>query len=108
MQASDRADADLNSEQSAGLFHIAQEALANIAKHARARTVIISLRREGQSVLLSVQDDGRGFDLPNVQSYAGHGLQNMNERARALRAELRVTSAPGQGTKIEVQLPMKK
>jgi two-component system sensor histidine kinase DevS len=108
VQASDRADADLVPDQSAGLFHIAQEALANIAKHAKARNVIIGLKRDTLAVILSVQDDGRGFDLPNVQSYTGHGLQNMQERAKALGAEFKVMSAVGKGTKIEVRLPMKK
>jgi signal transduction histidine kinase len=108
IQAADRADADLTGDQSAGLFHITQEALANVAKHARARSVLISLRHEGSSVVLAVQDDGRGFDMPNVQSYAGHGLQNMQERARALGADVQVTSAIDQGTTIEVRLPMKK
>ena len=73
--------------------------MANIAKHARARSVIINLRRDGQQVVLSVQDDGRGFDLAGVEQYAGHGLQNMQERARALGADFEVTSAAGQGTR---------
>ena len=47
VQTADRADADLTTEQSAGLFHITQEALANIAKHARARNVMMNLRRDG-------------------------------------------------------------
>ena len=100
IQAADRVDADLTGDQSAGLFHITQEALANVAKHARARSVTIGLRREGASVVLAVQDDGRGFDMANVQPYAGHGLQNMQERARALGADVQVTSALDQGTTI--------
>jgi two-component system sensor histidine kinase DevS len=108
VQASDRADGDLTPDQSTGLFHIAQEALANIAKHAKARSVIISLQRDTLAVTLFVQDDGRGFDLPNVQSYTGHGLQNMQERAKTLGAEFKVISAVGKGTKIEVKLPIQK
>jgi signal transduction histidine kinase len=108
VQASDRVDAELTTEQSAGLFHIAQEALANIAKHAKARKVIIGVQRDTQGVTLSVQDDGRGFDQAKVQSYAGHGLQNMQERAKTLGTEFKVTSAIGGGTRIEVRLPAKK
>jgi two-component system sensor histidine kinase DevS len=89
-----------------GLFHITQEALANIAKHARARNVLMNLRRESSSVILSIQDNGRGFDATTVKAYTGHGLRNMQERARALDAQLRIDSTPGQGTLIEVKLPV--
>jgi signal transduction histidine kinase len=107
VQTAERADADLTSEQSSGLFHIAQEALANVAKHAKARNVTISLRRQAQTVYLSLKDDGRGFDQSNVQLYAGHGLRNMQERARAMGAELKVDSSLGVGTQIEVRVPVK-
>jgi two-component system, NarL family, sensor histidine kinase DevS len=108
VQTADRADADLKTDQSTGLFHITQEALANIAKHARARNVTMNLRRDGSFVILSIQDDGHGFDTSTVKAYTGHGLQNMQERARALGAQLRIDSAPGQGTLVEVKLPVAK
>ena len=106
VQTADRADADLTTDQSTGLFHITQEALANIAKHARARHVTMNLRRDGTLVILSIQDDGRGFDTSTVRAYTGHGLRNIQERARALGAQLRLESQPGQGTLIEVKLPV--
>jgi signal transduction histidine kinase len=106
VQTADRADADLTTEQSVGLFHITQEALANIAKHARARNVLMNLRRESSAVILSIQDNGRGFDATTVKAYTGHGLRNMQERASALDAQLRIDSTPGQGTLIEVKLPV--
>ncbi len=108
VQTNERADSDLTADQSAGLFHVAQEALANIAKHARARSVIINLRREGQQVILSVADDGRGFDMLNVKQYSGHGLRNMQERAHAMGADFETTSAVGQGTRIVVRVTVKK
>ncbi len=108
VQMADRADANLTPDQSTGLFHIAQEALANIAKHARARHVIINLRREGPGVVLAIRDDGRGFDTSTVKAYTGHGLRNMQERAHALGAQLRIDSSPEQGTLIEVELPVTK
>ncbi len=61
-----------------------------------------------RQMALDLFSDGRGFDLPNVQSYSGHGLQNMQERAEVLGAEFKVISAVGKGTKIEVKLPVKK
>jgi signal transduction histidine kinase len=106
VQTADRADADLTTDQSTGLFHITQEALANVAKHARARHVTMNLRRDGALTVLSIQDDGRGFDTSTVKAYTGHGLQNMQERARALGAQLRIDSILGQGTLIEVKLPV--
>ncbi|CAG0936106.1 two-component system, NarL family, sensor histidine kinase LiaS [Thermoflexales bacterium] len=106
VQTADRADADLTTDQSTGLFHITQEALANIAKHARARTVTMNLRREGPLVILTIQDDGRGFDTSTVKAYTGHGLQNMRERARAMGAQLHLESIAGQGTLLEVRLPV--
>ena len=106
VQTADRADADLTTEQSVGLFHITQEALANIAKHARARNVLMNLRRESAAVVLSIQDNGRGFDTSTVKTYTGHGLRNMQERAGALDAQLRIDSTPGQGTLIEVRMPV--
>ena len=57
-------------------------------------------------MILSIQDDGRGFDTSTVKAYTGHGLQNMQERARALDAQLRIDSTPGQGTLVEVKLPV--
>jgi len=106
VQTADRADADLTTEQSLGLFHITQEALANIAKHARARNVLMNLRRESAFVILSIHDNGRGFDTTTVKTYTGHGLRNMQERASALDAQLRIDSTPGQGTLIEVKMPV--
>ena len=98
----------MTTDQSTGLFHITQEALANIAKHARARTVTMNLRRDGPLVILTLRDDGRGFDTSTVKAYTGHGLQNMQERARAMGAQLHLDSVPGQGTLIEVKLPVAK
>ena len=107
VQTNERADTDLTADQSAGLFHIAQEALANIAKHAKARNVVINLRRDGSQVVLSLMDDGRGFDMSNVKRYSGHGLQNMQERAHAMGADFEVTSEVGQGTHIIVRINLK-
>ncbi len=93
-------------ERATGLFHIAQEGLANVAKHAQARHVGLSLRRDGEALLLELQDDGRGFDPQTVTPHAGHGLRNMEERARLLQGEWRVDSAPGAGARIRVRLPL--
>lgn len=98
---SQRASQDI----SIGLFHIAQEGLANVAKHARARNVDLSLARAGGRLVFELRDDGRGFDPQNVQRYAGHGMRNMEERARLLNGEWLVDSKPNGGTRIRVTIP---
>lgn len=92
-------------EAAAALLHIAQEALANAGKHARAKRVRVSLKRVDGRVVLEVSDDGRGFD-PSARPHAlGHGLSNMSERARHVGGELIIASRPGAGTTVTVRLP---
>jgi signal transduction histidine kinase len=98
--------AAIESNLATGLFHIAQEGLANIAKHAQARHVRLSVGRDGDNLVLELQDDGRGFDPQSVMSYAGHGMRNMEERARLLNGEWRVDSAPNAGTRLRVRLQL--
>ncbi len=86
------------------VFFIAADALTNITRHARARSAELRLVRQGPAVVLTVRDDGVGFD-PNVQG-DGHGLGNMAERARALGGRFVVESAPGGGTRVQVELPI--
>ncbi len=88
------------------LFHICQEALANIAKHARARHVSMNLWTTSERVLLEISDDGRGFDTAKTQLSLGHGLANMQTRAHNAGGDLEVTSEPGRGTTILVWLPL--
>jgi two-component system NarL family sensor kinase len=87
-----------------GLFRIAQQAVANAIKHARAAHVVIRLTRSAADVGLRVEDDGDGFDPPTV---AGDrfGLVGMRERARLLGGALVVESAPGAGTALDVRVP---
>ena len=86
------------------LFRIAQEALANIARHARARHVWLQLERQGDAMILTIRDDGQGFDSGAL--HAGMGLSNLRERARALGAVAEIQSAPGQGAAIRVRTPL--
>lgn len=86
---------------------VAQEAIANVVKHAAARTVRVRLSYEVRGVRLSVIDDGRGFAVdPGFRAYGGHwGLLGMRERASHVRGKLSVRSAPGYGTKIVLLAP---
>jgi len=88
------------------LFHIAQEALANTAKHARASRVVVSLRQSSESeLILQIIDNGHGFEVETQPGLLGHGLSNMHERARQLGGELELVSSPGEGTTITVRIP---
>ncbi len=87
------------------LFHICQEALANIAKHAHARHVNITLWTSNQRTLLEINDDGVGFDVSKTRQVIGHGLANMQTRAHQAGGEIEFSSEPGNGTTILVWVP---
>ena len=89
------------------LYRIAQEALTNLAKHAKARHVDISLKREPEGITLTIADDGIGFDPSTTarpDSETGWGMIGMRERAEAVGGKLTVDSAPGKGTRIKVTI----
>ncbi len=86
------------------VFRITQEALNNAAKHARARRVEVSLRRDAAHLLLDVRDDGRGF-APGERASGGMGIAQMKQRAREAGGTLHIRSQPGEGTRVQVALP---
>ncbi len=90
-----------------GLFRIAQEALTNVSKHARATQIRITLETGADNVRLTIADDGVGFDPTLLREHgegSGWGLINIRERAEALGGKLQVDTAPGKGTRISVQV----
>lgn len=97
--------ANLPQPQALALFHICQEALANIAKHAKAHHVDVTVWTTAERVLLEVRDNGRGFDLEKVKLTIGHGLSNMETRAVNAGGEVDITSEPGNGTTILAWVP---
>lgn len=92
----------LPAEVQVGIYRICQEALNNVAKHAKAGNVAISLEHAGTAIELSIRDDGRGFD-PGQTASGHYGLAMMQERAEALGANLAVKSQPGQGAEITIR-----
>jgi signal transduction histidine kinase len=88
------------------LFLTAQEALANVARHARADNVLIRLTQGEELVSLQVQDDGIGFDSENQTFMTGHGLANMAARAEELGGAVYIEAEPGLGTLITFELPI--
>jgi len=97
----------LDEGTSTALFHIAQEALANAAKHAAASELKVIVERLERDVCLQVCDDGVGFDPDQIDRLLGHGLANMNLRAQAVGGRLEVESRPMQGTTIRALFPFK-
>ncbi|MFZ4549244.1 MAG: sensor histidine kinase [Bacteroidales bacterium] len=87
------------------LYRIAQEALNNIAKHARATQVTMKLSRINNIVTLEVLDNGKGFNFDPVNFAHRNGLQNMRERTNLLQGEFTINSQPGFGTSIKVSIP---
>jgi len=97
-------DCDLPPEVQVVLYRIAQETLNNCAKHARASRVTVSLICQPAQVVLSISDDGSGFD-PSSISPDHLGISIMHERARTIGATLKIESQPGHGTQVEVTWP---
>jgi two-component system nitrate/nitrite sensor histidine kinase NarX len=92
-------EVNLPAEVQVAFYRVCQEALNNVAKHAKASRVDIDLLHEGSAIELRIRDDGMGFEAE--QTFAGHyGISMMRERAEAVEAQLSVTSQPGQGTEL--------
>jgi PAS domain S-box-containing protein len=90
-------------DKQVALYYIAQEALNNIMKHARAKTVHVQIKNISDSVILSIQDDGCGF-VPDCQAPGGMGLRNMQERAQLAGGKLEIESSPARGTCVRVSV----
>lgn len=88
------------------IFLTTQEALANIARHARASQVSITARRGPKGVELVITDNGRGFDASTIKQAVGHGLANMRARAEELRGSFKIQTMPGKGTTVSLTFPV--
>lgn len=97
----------LPSEVEAGLYGVTQEALNNALKHAQAGRLSVSLRLDGQAVILEIADDGAGFDPQAEHVHGGLGLRGMEERVEKMGGRLEILSAPGEGTKVNVKMDLR-
>jgi signal transduction histidine kinase len=95
----------LGDDSELALFRVLQEALANVARHADARSVAVELRGDAAGVSLAVIDDGRGFDPAASADFGRMGLVGMQERMAAVGGRLVVDAAPGRGARLVAQLP---
>jgi signal transduction histidine kinase len=96
----------LKGESSTEAFRIFQEALTNIARHAGAQSVTVSLRNAGGAFIMEVSDNGRGITKKEIRDPKSIGLTGMRERAYALGGSLTITGARGKGTTITLSLPL--
>ena len=103
--ASDGVDAKLSPAVAGGLYRVAQQAVVNATRHARARQITLRVTRSESEIRLRVEDDGTGFEPADVRGDR-FGLVGMRERARLLGGSLTVESAPDAGTAIEVRVPI--
>jgi signal transduction histidine kinase/ligand-binding sensor domain-containing protein len=103
----DESASDLSRGASLALFRIAQEALGNAVKHAKARRISVRLTRVNGSVALAVSDDGIGFDRNQLGSLGGLGLVTMRERAGQLNGTFEFESAPDHGTTVRATIPFR-
>jgi two-component system sensor histidine kinase UhpB len=97
---------ELGGDQATALFRIFQEALTNIAKHARATRVVVSLQRLRHQVSLKIRDNGVGIGLQDRSKPDSFGLRGMSERAEALGGALTVGDARGGGTVVAIKIPL--
>jgi PAS domain S-box-containing protein len=101
--------AELDNTRSTILYRIAQEALTNVARHAHASVVEVALRKLPQALSLTIQDNGKAFDVTRVmraKRYGHLGLLGMRERVEMVSGQFAIESTPGQGTTIRAQIPL--
>jgi signal transduction histidine kinase len=103
-------DGLLTPEMEINVYRIVQEALNNVIKHSEASEVIVELKKQPETILVSVYDNGRGFDAKpterNGRSHRGFGLTTMAERTKVLGGRLELHSARGTGTRLTVHVPL--
>ena len=103
---SDASLAPIGADMTLCLYRIAQEGLRNVAKHANADHVEVTLTQTADGVQLSIFDDGKGFDLAGARAAGrGLGLMSIDERARLLRGRVHFDTQPNQGSRLKVEIP---
>ena len=98
-------DVDLPDSAQIAVYRLVQESLTNIAKYAAASQVTVRMQHRGPNIVVSVIDNGKGFDMATIAA-STHGLLGMRYRVETQGGRLRVTSRPGEGTLVEATLPV--
>lgn len=99
-------DVTLPPDVEAELFRVILEGLNNIIKHARARHVQLQIAAEPGCCRVVLTDDGAGFDVATAARYGGYGLKTIEERLQQVGGKLSITSEPGRGTRLEMEIPL--
>jgi len=105
--ASFEAPSKLPDEIGICIFRIAQESLRNVARHSQASSVVLSVEQTGDTLHLTVRDNGMGFDSGDLRSRPTLGIASMRERTELVRGTFEIVSARGQGTTVIVSVPLK-
>jgi len=96
----------LPAAHSTAVFRVVQEALTNVAKHAEAEHVEVAIEQGATAVTVSIRDNGRGFSPQEPRKAGSFGLVGVRERAYLIGGDVTITSAHGQGTSIDLRLPI--
>ena len=100
-----RDERSLPLETEQAIYRVIQEALANVSRHSQAKRVDVSLVYNIDSLQVLIADDGRGFDMN--QKSKDMGFRSMRDRINSIRGTIQIQSAPGQGTRLIAQVPIK-
>lgn len=85
------------------VYRVIQELINNVLKHAAANTAIVQVSKTGNSISITVEDDGKGFDVSQIKMATGIGWSNIKHRIDLLKGKLDVNSQPGQGTSVLIE-----
>ncbi|MDO9194757.1 MAG: ATP-binding protein, partial [Undibacterium sp.] len=96
----------LDDAHSTAIFRIVQESLTNVVRHAAASEVQIEFQRDESILSFKISDNGRGIEKEDMQKSRSFGLVGMRERVKAMQGELTITSMIGEGTNLEIRLPL--
>jgi signal transduction histidine kinase len=96
----------LDPDRATAVFRIFQESLTNVARHADASKVAVELRRDGEKLLLTVRDNGKGIDEQSIYAHRSLGLLGMRERALSFGGIVEVRGLPGEGTLVTMTIPI--
>ncbi len=96
----------MDNDKAVILYRMAQEILNNTVKHSGAKQITVLLKASGNLFTLAFSDDGVGFDIEKKMNSGGAGLNNLQNRARLINAQLTMQSTPGNGTGVTIELPL--